>query len=89
VCEEAPVAQQQQPAAVIGLVHDVAGDQQGGAAGGEPVELFPQVHPQHRVQPDGGLVEYQQVGVGHQCAGQRHPGTLTTGKIAAQRSSMI
>ncbi len=87
--EQVALAHEQQVAAVIGLVHDVAGDQQRGAAPGEVVELLPQVDPQYGVEADGGFVEHQQVWVRHQRTGQRHPGALAAGEVAAQRSSVI
>ena len=89
MCEQVAVAHEQQVAAVIGLVHDMAGDEQGRSAPGELVELFPQVDPQHGVKADGGFVEHQQIRVRHQRAGQRHSRALTAGKVAAQRSSVI
>ncbi len=64
---------------MVGLVHDVARNEQCYSAPGEFVELLPQVDAQHGVKADGGLVEHQQFGMGHQRAGQRCPGTLTSG----------
>ena len=87
--EQSAVAHEQQVPAVVGLVHDVAGDEQSRAAAGELMELLPQVHPQHGVEADGWFVEHQQVRVGDQRAGQRDARALTTGEIAAQRRSMI
>ena len=57
----------------VGLVHDVAGDQQRGAGVGEPVEELPQVAAQHRVEPDGRLVEHQQLGLADQRDGEARP----------------
>src|SRR5919106_1459307 len=47
------VAHQQQPVALARLVHHVAGDEEGGAGGGELVERAPQLGAQHGVEPDG------------------------------------
>ena len=64
---------------MVGLVHDVARNEQCRSALGELVELLPQVDAQHGVEADGGLVEHQQFGMGYQRAGQRRPGALTSG----------
>src|SRR5690606_10830935 len=45
VGDDAPVPDQQQPVAPVRLVHDVAGDQQGGAGAGEVAEAVPQLVP--------------------------------------------
>ena len=66
VGDDPPLAHQQQPVAAVGLVHDVAGDEDRGAAVGEPVEQLPEVAAQHGVEADGRLVEHQQVGVAEQ-----------------------
>ena len=58
MCEEVALAHEQQVAAVIGFVHDVTGHEQRRAVGGESLELFPQVDPQHGVKADGGFVEW-------------------------------
>ena len=63
VGQDRALAHQQQPVAALGLVHDVAGHEDGGAAVGELVEQLPQVAAQHRVEADGRLVEHQQVGL--------------------------
>src|SRR3954452_1881207 len=68
VGEQQALAHQQQPVAALGLVHHVAGDQHGGAVVGEAVEHRPQAAAQHRVEPDGRLVEDQHLAV----AEQRH-----------------
>ena len=59
----APSAQEQEPVAARRLVHHVARDEQRRAAVGELVEEVPQVAAQHRVEPDGRLVEHEDVGL--------------------------
>jgi hypothetical protein len=75
-----PVAQQEQPVAAGGLVHDVAADDEGAAALGEAAEQRPQVAPQHGVQADGGLVEHQQLGLGEQRGREGHARLLAAGE---------
>lgn len=82
--EHPAVAHQHQLIAASRLVHHMAGDQQGRPARRQLVEQRPQRAPQHGVQADGGLVEHQQIRVGDQRAGQRHPRQLTTGEPARQ-----
>src|SRR4029453_14728606 len=48
IADQPALADQQQPVAAPGLVHHVAGDQEGGAPIGENVELRPEVGTQHR-----------------------------------------
>ena len=55
---------------MVGLVHDVARNEQCCSAPGELVELLPEVDAQHGVKADGGFVEHQQFGMRHQRAGQ-------------------
>ena len=74
---------------MVGFVHYVAGNQQRGSAAGEFDELFPQIHAQHGIQAHCGFVEHQQRGLADQRAGQRRPGALSTGKVAAVRGSVI
>jgi hypothetical protein len=64
---------------MVGLVHDVAGDQQCRSAPGQLVELLPQIHAQNGIETDGGLVQHQQVRGGHQSAGQGDARPLSTG----------
>src|SRR5665213_3432782 len=42
VCQDPPVAHEQKPLTTLGLVHDVARDEQGRPGGREPVEERPQ-----------------------------------------------
>ena len=74
---------------MVGLVHHMAGHQQRGAATGQGVELRPQVGAQHRVQADRPLVENQEVGLADQGAGQRHPGALAAGQVAAVSAGLV
>ena len=63
VGEDLALAQQQEPVAAARLVHDVARHEQRTPLGRKAVEQVPQVATQDRVEPDGGLVEDQQLGV--------------------------
>ena len=51
-------------------------------AGGQAAEQLPQVAAQHRVEPDGRLVEHQQLGLAEQGRGERDPGLLAAGEPA-------
>ena len=62
MCEKMALAHQQEIPAVIGLVHDVARDNQRRAVPGEFVKLFPEIDPQYGVEAHGGFVEHQQLG---------------------------
>jgi hypothetical protein len=57
------LAHQQEVAAMVGLVHDVARNEQCCSAPGELVELLPQVDAQHGVKTDGGFIKHQQFGM--------------------------
>ena len=81
--EQLPFAHQQKVAAVIGLIHDMAGNEQRCSAPSEPFELRPQVRPKHGIEDDGRLVQHQQVGLAHQRAGQGDSGALAAGEIPA------
>lgn len=74
---------------MVGLVHHVAGHQQGGAPAGQVVELGPQVYAQHGIEADGRFVEHQQVGLTDQRAGQRYPCALSAGQVGAVRRGVI
>ena len=87
--EQVAFAHQQQVATVIGLIHHVARDDERGSGARQRVELLPQVDAQDGVQADRRLVEHQQFGVADECGGQRYPGALSAGQVAAQRCSMI
>ena len=71
--EQAPVAHQQQLVAVLGLLHHVAGDEQGRAGGGQRGEGRPEVAAQHRVEADGRLVQHQHLRLAEQRGGERDP----------------
>ena len=59
-----------------------AGDQQGRARVGKPVEHLPQIAAEYRVQAHGRLVEHQHVGAAEQGDGEAHPGELAAGERA-------
>ena len=68
--------------AALGLVHDVRGDQDGGAAVvGEAVEELPQVAAQYGVEADGRLVEHEEFGLAEQGDGQRDAAALAAGEV--------
>ncbi len=75
VGEELACAHEEEAVAALGLVHDVGGDEEGGAAvGGDAVEEVPQVAAEDRVEADGGLVEDEQVRGAEQGDGQGERG---------------
>jgi hypothetical protein len=82
VGDEVAVAEQEQPVAAGGLVHDVAGDQQRRAAAGQVAEELPEVAAQHRVEPDRRLVQHEQLGAAEQGCGEGDPGALAAGQGA-------
>jgi len=57
VSDEVSPAEEEEPIASGGLVHDVARHDQCRTRVGKIVESLPQVGAQHRVEPDGGFVE--------------------------------
>ena len=65
---------------MIGLVHDVARDEQRRAAPGESMAELPEVAAQDRVEPDRRLVEHEQVGLAEQRSGKRDPCALAAGE---------
>lgn len=69
--QHAALPHEQQIGTVVGFIHDVAGDQQGGALPNECVELFPQVDAQHRIEAHRRFVEHEQFGIADKRAGQR------------------
>ena len=48
---------------------------------GEPAEQVPQVAPQHRVEPDGRLVEHEHLGVADERAGEAGPRPLPAREV--------
>ncbi len=85
VRQQPPFPQQQQPVAPVGLVHDVAAHQHRDPGRGEPVEEAPEALPQHRVQPDGRLVEHEQVRRPEQRDGERGPRALAPREASHHR----
>ena len=53
------------------------------------MEQPPEVVAQHRVQPDGGLVEHQQLGLADQRAGERGPALLPAGEPPDQVAAAV
>ena len=84
VGHQAALAHQQQPVAARRLVHHVAGDEQRGAVAGEAVEQGPEVAPQHGVEPDGRLVEHEQIRLAEQRGGQRDARALAARQRAGE-----
>ena len=52
---------------MLGLVHDVARDEESGAAGRELAEHPPEVAAENRVEADGRLVEHDQLRLADEC----------------------
>ena len=71
--------------AALGLVHDVGGDEERGAAvGGEAVEEVPQVAAQDGVEADGGFVEDEEFGGAEQGDGEGDAAALAAGEVAGE-----
>ena len=68
--DDASAAHQHELVAALGLVHDVARDEQRRAAVGECVELRPELGAQHRVEADGRLVEDEHLRVAEKRRGE-------------------
>ena len=66
---------------VLGLVHVVRGEHDRLAQGGELLDDIPGLVPGGRVEPGGGLVEEQQVGIASQGDGHVEPALLATGEL--------
>ena len=58
--------------AYLGLFHVVRCEKNGAAAALEGFDHLPDLQPRLRIQPRGGFVQKQHIGVAHQRAGQRH-----------------
>src|SRR5262249_58245403 len=58
--QQAALAQQKELVTAVGLVHDVARDEQRPAAFAETMKELPQVATKHRIEPDRRLVQHQQ-----------------------------
>ena len=56
---------------------------------GSPAEHRPQVLAEHRIEPDGGLVEEQQPRRAQQRNGQADPGALPAGQPPGQRAAPL
>jgi hypothetical protein len=54
--EQSAFAQEEQGVAPVRLVHHVARDEQGRTLRGESMEELPEVTPEDRIEPHGGLV---------------------------------
>jgi hypothetical protein len=61
------------------LIHVVRGQHHGAALGADRAEHVPQIPPGLRVERAGGLIEEQDVGAMHQCAGDGQPLCLAAG----------
>ena len=80
--QDRAVPHEQEPVAVVGLVHHVARDEQAGAAVGEVAESGPQIAPQHGVEADGRFVEHQHGRVVQKRRCERYPRPLPAGEPA-------
>lgn len=69
--EDAALAHEEEAVAALRLVHDVRGDEEGGAVfGGEAVEEVPQVAAEYGVEADGRFVQDEEVGGAEQGDGE-------------------
>jgi len=67
----------------------MAGDEEGGAAGGQDAEPVPQLVAQHRVLADGGLVENQHLRLADQGARQRGAAALAAGQVRDELAGRV
>ncbi|GGQ43781.1 hypothetical protein GCM10010279_62080 [Streptomyces mutabilis] len=71
--------------AALGLVHDVGGDEEGGASvGGEGVEEGPQVAAEYGVEADRGFVEDQEFRGAQEGDGEGDAAALAAGEVAGE-----
>ena len=83
--EDLALAHEEQAVAALGLVHDVGGDEEGGAAvGGDGVEEVPQVAAQDGVEADGRFVEDEEFGGAEQGDGEGDAAALAAGEVAGE-----
>ncbi len=68
--------------AAFGLVHVMRGDEDGEAAGGELVNLAPEIAPRFRIDAGGRLVEQQQTGVRQRAGAEREALLPAAGQLA-------
>ena len=71
--------------AAIRLVHDVAGDEDRRAGGGEAPEVGPELDAQRRVDADGRLVEEEHLRLVHERAREREPAAHAAGELQRGR----
>ena len=81
--EDASLAEQDEPVAARCLVHDVARDEQRRAAVAPARGRSPTVAAQHRVEPDGRLVEHEQLRLVEERRRERDTRALATGERRA------
>ena len=70
--------------AALGLVHVVGRDQHGQAAGGELVDLVPELAPRLGIDAGGRLVEEQELRLVHDAGGERQPLLPAAGQRAGE-----
>ena len=74
------MADEQQFVAAGGLVHDVGGDEDRCARCRSLSQKVPDLLPQHRVEPDGGLVQEKHGRIADECAGEGDARGLPAGE---------
>ncbi len=71
--------------AALGLVHDVGGDEEGGApVGGDGVEEVPQVAAEYGVEADRGFVQDEEFGGAEEGDGEGDAAALAAGEVARE-----
>ena len=75
------------PVAALGLVHVVGADQDRDAAGGERVDLLPELAPRLRIDARGRLVEQQQLRLVEHAGGERQALLPAAGQLARELAS--
>ena len=78
--QQAAAAEEHEALAPLGLAHDVTRHQQGRPVTRQLREGAPELSPQHRIEPDGRLVEHQELGVAEERRAERDAGLLTAGE---------
>ena len=87
--EEPPAADEQELVAALGLVHDVARDEERRPVGRKPRERRPEVAPQERVEADRRLVENEQLGPSDERRRERDAGALAAREPAHDTAGIV
>ena len=88
--DDAPVVNDGHPLAQpLRFLHVVRGEQDGAAARLESLHHFPELAAGLRIEPRGGLVEEEQLGVVDQRAGDREPLGLAAGEVLHAGAGLV